>query len=200
MCSRVDCCFWFGLPVSICIVLIRSLFICRSGSCGNVCPQGANVFIAQCLSGSCDIVCDAGWADCDGDIWNGCETQLGTNDNWYHICLCSRADLTSLRCAALHAATRAPRGTMSAAKATSAFNTPSKQRSQTNSAAALPALIVQFSTCSCYHVITSCRDRFLFHRPPSTSMRKTFVPTVTIASNSKLRIALWASRFEENLN
>ncbi len=46
------------------------------GSCGTVCdtnpPHGSGV----CSVGSCTLVCDSGWADCNSDVSDGCETSL----------------------------------------------------------------------------------------------------------------------------
>jgi hypothetical protein len=50
------------------------------GGCGEICvlPNATPV----CNSGQCAIEsCDSGYADCDGNPENGCETQLGTLDN-----------------------------------------------------------------------------------------------------------------------
>lgn len=38
-------------------------------------PNGA----PSCLGGRCDYTCDSGWADCDQDIENGCESDILTN-------------------------------------------------------------------------------------------------------------------------
>jgi len=50
------------------------------GSCGGVCsPPHA---VGVCDDGSCGVGgCDQGWADCDGDPQNGCETDTGRPDN-----------------------------------------------------------------------------------------------------------------------
>jgi hypothetical protein len=51
------------------------------GGCGLVCPQYPNT-IPTCSNGQCQIVCSAGYADCDQNIMNGCETYvLGTDVN-----------------------------------------------------------------------------------------------------------------------
>ena len=48
--------------------------------CGDAC-EFANAG-AACEDGSCVMgECDAGWADCDADAANGCETELGTVDD-----------------------------------------------------------------------------------------------------------------------
>lgn len=49
------------------------------GGCGQACPVGPNVSAISCVRGACMIVaCSPGYADCDGDPSNGCETALGT--------------------------------------------------------------------------------------------------------------------------
>ncbi len=48
------------------------------GTCGNVCPGGANG-TAACANGTCGLACDPGFGDCDGMAANGCETVLDTN-------------------------------------------------------------------------------------------------------------------------
>jgi hypothetical protein len=49
------------------------------GACGNNCGALPNVNSTSCASGSCVInSCDAGYADCDGVVSNGCETNLAT--------------------------------------------------------------------------------------------------------------------------
>jgi hypothetical protein len=45
------------------------------GSCFN--SHGSN----SCIEGACNPVCSFGYADCDEDRTNGCETQLGTDLN-----------------------------------------------------------------------------------------------------------------------
>src|SRR5262245_55071311 len=47
------------------------------GSCGNICPTGANA-APGCYAGKCTIAaCVRGFANCDGDPLNGCEGRLG---------------------------------------------------------------------------------------------------------------------------
>ncbi len=47
------------------------------GSCGTACTSYPNA-ASTCESGSCKIgACDTGYADCDGDAKNGCETSGG---------------------------------------------------------------------------------------------------------------------------
>lgn len=50
------------------------------GSCGNVCPSGANS-TAVCSLAVCGLICNPGFGDCDGNPSNGCETSLESNPN-----------------------------------------------------------------------------------------------------------------------
>ncbi len=55
------------------------------GTCTNVCtaPGGD----AVCNSGTCGVnTCDPGFADCDGNAGNGCETNLQTDDDNCGLC------------------------------------------------------------------------------------------------------------------
>lgn len=47
------------------------------GQCGIVC-QNSNA-TNSCVAGQCIPTCSSGWASCDGDGRNGCETLLNTN-------------------------------------------------------------------------------------------------------------------------
>src|SRR5690606_3390397 len=50
------------------------------GTCGNVCiyPNA----MSQCNSGTCIFLgCVPGFANCDGNLSNGCEVNLQTNNN-----------------------------------------------------------------------------------------------------------------------
>jgi hypothetical protein len=49
------------------------------GSCGNDCANLPHVSAASCTGGACSFpasACTPGWADCDGNPSNGCETDL----------------------------------------------------------------------------------------------------------------------------
>jgi hypothetical protein len=51
------------------------------GSCGNACSSPANGS-AACVAGTCGVSsCNAGWGNCDGNVSNGCETELRSNPN-----------------------------------------------------------------------------------------------------------------------
>ena len=59
------------------------------GACGTSCPAGQNRQ-ARCVDGMCAVgECAAGFADCDGDATNGCETTLATSTQ--HCGACGRA-------------------------------------------------------------------------------------------------------------
>jgi len=51
--------------------------ILNCGSCGNVCPSSNGT--PTCSNGNCAITCNTGFGNCDGNVTNGCETNL-TND------------------------------------------------------------------------------------------------------------------------
>ncbi len=59
----------------------------RCGDCMTRCPAPPNS-VATCMAGSCDFECDSGYADCDGDPSNGCESTLRELDN---CAACGRA-------------------------------------------------------------------------------------------------------------
>jgi len=48
------------------------------GSCNNACPSDPAHASPSCSGGECRLACDAGFDDCDGDLENGCEADLGT--------------------------------------------------------------------------------------------------------------------------
>lgn len=50
--------------------------VLHCGACGNACPAIPNGY-PKCEGGACAVGgCDAGYADCDGVVANGCETNL----------------------------------------------------------------------------------------------------------------------------
>jgi hypothetical protein len=55
-----------------CVDLQSSLTDC--GNCGNVC--GAQNAAVRCLSGVCQLTCGSGFADCNANPKDGCETEL----------------------------------------------------------------------------------------------------------------------------
>lgn len=61
------------------------------GSCGVVCPNYPNA-ITSCVGGNCMIAsCNSGFANCDGMLANGCETNLSNSTNNCGACgnICS---------------------------------------------------------------------------------------------------------------
>ena len=50
------------------------------GGCGKACSTNPDATAATCVAGSCGNICTSGYADCDGNVANGCEAQiLGTD-------------------------------------------------------------------------------------------------------------------------
>ncbi|NOY91673.1 MAG: hypothetical protein GXP55_10770, partial [Deltaproteobacteria bacterium] len=50
------------------------------GGCGNDCTRVPNVTATNCTLGTCSVAsCSFGWADCDGDPFNGCETDTNND-------------------------------------------------------------------------------------------------------------------------
>ncbi len=52
----------------------------RCGGCDVRCAAPANA-VATCMAGACGFECDEGFADCDGDPSNGCESTLHELEN-----------------------------------------------------------------------------------------------------------------------
>lgn len=55
------------------------------GACGNVCPVRANAS-SGCSSGNCTQTCNTGYANCDGDLANGCEVNTRTSTQHCGAC------------------------------------------------------------------------------------------------------------------
>jgi hypothetical protein len=55
------------------------------GACGTVCPRRANGSPA-CRAGVCGVACNAGFGDCDGDVSNGCETDVTSSTSHCGAC------------------------------------------------------------------------------------------------------------------
>ncbi|MDX9719561.1 MAG: hypothetical protein RBU37_02355, partial [Myxococcota bacterium] len=51
------------------------------GGCGLSCGSSTDNATASCVNGVCQQVCSAGWADCDGNPANGCESNVYTTTN-----------------------------------------------------------------------------------------------------------------------
>jgi hypothetical protein len=60
--------------------------VANCGACGTVCPMGPHVAARSCVVGRCGITCDVGFADCDGDLGNGCEADLVTSPTQCGTC------------------------------------------------------------------------------------------------------------------
>ncbi len=58
------------------------------GACGNACPSRANA-ASTCAAGACGSRCNDGFADCDGDVTNGCEVD--TRSSVAHCGRCGAA-------------------------------------------------------------------------------------------------------------
>jgi hypothetical protein len=59
--------------------------VAHCGACGRACPARPNP-TPTCTVGQCGRTCNAGFADCDGDALNGCETDTRTNANQCGAC------------------------------------------------------------------------------------------------------------------
>lgn len=51
------------------------------GACFDACPTGDGVVNALCEAGGCDLACEDGREDCNGDVEDGCEATLGTEEH-----------------------------------------------------------------------------------------------------------------------
>jgi len=69
------------------------------GTCGNVCPFGANSF-PKCVQGACTIGCNSLFGDCDTNQANGCETSLASDKNNCNACghTCGGGDCAGGQC------------------------------------------------------------------------------------------------------
>jgi len=64
-------------------------------TCGMKCPAVANGYPA-CVSGACVVGgCDPGYADCDGNLANGCEVNLASDDLHCGACNVKCANITN---------------------------------------------------------------------------------------------------------
>jgi hypothetical protein len=52
--------------------------VAHCGRCGNACPTRAHAS-SSCDTGTCAFTCEAGFADCNGDAEDGCETDLNAS-------------------------------------------------------------------------------------------------------------------------
>jgi hypothetical protein len=62
--------------------------VANCGGCGNACPSRANA-TATCSAGTCGMTCSSGFADCDGNVANGCEVNTRTSAT--HCGMCNNA-------------------------------------------------------------------------------------------------------------
>lgn len=88
-CFRGECvCAQGTFCTNVCVDLETDAMNC--GRCGDACPGMTRQDAAfwslpsphgapSCAGGRCDYTCDQGWADCDQDIENGCESDVMTN-------------------------------------------------------------------------------------------------------------------------
>ncbi len=60
-----------------CYDLLTSVESC--GACGHRCSADAEHTKSACKKGLCEIECEAGWADCDDNPNNGCETNIASS-------------------------------------------------------------------------------------------------------------------------
>lgn len=62
----------------------RSTSVQHCGTCGTACS--AQNGTPSCAGGVCSITCQPGYANCDGNVANGCEVNLTTNPNHCGAC------------------------------------------------------------------------------------------------------------------
>ncbi len=70
---RTGCASGLTMCGSSCVDTRVSVSNC--GGCGRMCPARPNAS-ASCAGGTCGIVCNTNFGNCDGDLMNGCETDL----------------------------------------------------------------------------------------------------------------------------
>ena len=65
------------------------------GTCGNACEQRPNS-VPLCEGGQCGVLCDEQFGDCDGDLTNGCESDVRTDASHCGSCdtACSTENAT----------------------------------------------------------------------------------------------------------
>lgn len=69
------------------------------GACASPCVAGPNAAVS-CVNGACENTCQSGWGDCDGNVANGCETDLLTSALHCGVCgrACSTKNVESREC------------------------------------------------------------------------------------------------------
>lgn len=72
------------------------------GACGAACPAVPNGTVGCAASGCVIAACNAGFADCDGVVANGCESRLATDANNCNVCgnVCAALPHAAPGCAA----------------------------------------------------------------------------------------------------
>ena len=75
--------------------------VSHCGACDNACASAPNA-VPACAVGACALTCTAGFADCDGAMGNGCETDTRVSANHCGGCgrACALPNATSSTCAA----------------------------------------------------------------------------------------------------
>jgi len=75
--------------------------VAHCGGCGRACATRPNT-VVSCAASTCAYICAAGFADCDGNAMNGCETNLTTDVANCGMCrrACPPATGGSATCAA----------------------------------------------------------------------------------------------------
>jgi len=69
------------------------------GACAAPCIAGPNASVS-CVDGACENACQSGWGDCDGNVSNGCETDLLVSTLHCGACgrVCSTKNVESREC------------------------------------------------------------------------------------------------------
>ena len=66
------------------------------GVCNSNCKKGNNLSDAKCSRGECQITCSAGYGNCDGEVWNGCEVDLSSSTSNCGACNLNCLNLPSV--------------------------------------------------------------------------------------------------------
>ena len=90
--SAYACCAPGGGSMGTCTDIQNDINNC--GVCGSACPSIGGT--PSCAGGFCFIVCNGGFGDCDGNLLNGCETNLITSSA--HCGACKTACAAGTTC------------------------------------------------------------------------------------------------------